>query len=48
MILFRKLLLLVAIGCTVFGVVSIVISYPAGRILYLVGFPLLCLMLFVF
>jgi len=44
--LFRRLVLGVAVGCTSFGIVSIFMSNPAGSLLYLVGFPLLCVVLF--
>jgi hypothetical protein len=43
---FRTLVLWVAIGCTLFGFVSLFIPDSSGSLLYLVGFPLLCLMLF--
>ena len=43
----RTLGLWVAIACTSFGIVSLFIPDSAWSLLYLVGFPLLCLMLFV-
>ena len=46
--LVRKLVLWVAVGCTLFGIVSLFLPDPAGSVLYLVGFPLLCVMLFAF
>ncbi len=46
--LVRKLVLWVAVGCTLFGIVSLFLPDPAGSLLYLVGFPLLCVMLFAF
>lgn len=44
--LFRRLVLGVAVGCTSFGIVSIFMSDSTGSLLYLVGFLLLCVVLF--
>lgn len=42
----RKLVLWVGIGCTVVGLVSMWLPHSGGSLLYLIGFPLLCLILF--
>lgn len=47
-LLLHKLGLWIAVGCTLFGLVSLFIPDSAGSLLYLLGFPLLCLMLFMF
>lgn len=44
--LIRKLALWVGIGCTLVGLVSMLIPDAGGSLFYLVGFPLLCLVLF--
>lgn len=44
----RTLGLWAAISCTAFGLVSLFASEPAWSVFYLVGFPVLCLILFVF
>jgi hypothetical protein len=44
--LVRKLALWVGIGCTLVGLVSMLIPDAGGSLFYLVGFPLLCLVLF--
>jgi hypothetical protein len=45
-LLVRNIILWAAIGCTMAGLVSMFIPDSAGTLLYLVGFPLLCVILF--
>lgn len=42
----RRLALWVGIGCTLVGLVSMVVPEAGGSLFYLAGFPLLCLALF--
>ncbi len=44
----RTLGLWAAIGCTAFGLVSLFTPEPTWSLLYLVGFPVLCMILFAF
>jgi hypothetical protein len=44
----RALVLCVAVGCMLFGLVSLFMPDSTWSVLYLIGFPLLCLILFAF
>lgn len=42
----RRFILWAAVGCTLAGLLSMFVPDSGGSVLYLVGLPLLCLLLF--